>query len=312
MSSSLLISVAFFCLAGVAATALYAAFARDRRAFEERMDSLGIQARLARQGGQDEEEWFEDLARQLSRWVVKRLPQPDRRSSQGERLARSLMQAGFFKPGAIRTFWYTRLVLTAGGPTLALLLSSMFDMAPSRRLLWLVGAGVIGYVAPGLYVGRRGKSRQAQIARQLSDVLDLLVVCVEAGLGLFEAIKTVGNETARRGQAIGEELLFMSAEITAGSRLGDALRGMAERTAVEDIKPLAATLIQSEQLGAQKTPALRASSDAMRARRRLRAEEAAQKAAVKMLVPLVLFVLPALILVLMGPAFIELKRAFAH
>src|SRR6516164_1131004 len=99
MSSSFLISVAFFCLAGVAATALYAAFARDRRAFEERMDSLGIQARLARQGGQDEEEWFEDLARQLSRWVVKRLPQPDRRSSQGERLARSLMQAGFFKPG---------------------------------------------------------------------------------------------------------------------------------------------------------------------------------------------------------------------
>jgi tight adherence protein C len=143
-------------------------------------------------------------------------------------------------------------------------------------------------------------------------VLDLLVVCVEAGLGLFEAIKIFGAETARRGQAVGEELTFMSAEIAAGSRLGDALRGMAERTAVEDIKPLAATLIQSEQLGAQIAPALRASSDAMRARRRLRAEEAAQKASVKMLVPLVLFILPALIAILMGPAFIEIMRAFAR
>jgi tight adherence protein C len=312
MSSSLLISVVFFCLAGVAATALYAAFARDRRAFAQRMGTLGIQARLAQQEEPGGEEWIEDLARQLSRWVVKRLPQPDRRSSHGERLARSLMQAGFFKPSTIRTFWYTRLALIVGLPIFALLACCMVGSAPGSRLLWVAGAGAMGYAAPGFYIGRRGKSRQAHIARQLSDVLDLLVVCVEAGLGLFEAIKVVGAETARRGLAIGEELMFMSAEIAAGSRLADALRGMAERTAVEDMKPLAATLIQSEQLGAQIAPALRASSDAMRARRRLRAEEAAQKASVKILVPLVLFVLPALILVLMGPAIIEIKRAFAH
>jgi tight adherence protein C len=312
MGSSLLISVVFFCMAGVAMIALYAAFARDRRAFEERMDALGVQARLVSQGNEDEEEWFEDFARQLSRWVVKRLPQPDRRSSQGERIARSLMQAGFFKPGSIRTFWYTRLALTAGLPILALTACYIVGSAIDHRFLWLAGAGAVGYAAPGYYVGYRGRARQKQIARQLSDVLDLLIVSVEAGLGLFEAIKIVGTETARRGQAIGEELTFMSAEIAAGSRLGDALRNMAQRTAVEDIKPLAATLIQSEQLGAQIAPALRASSDAMRTRRRLRAEEAAQKASVKMLLPLVLFVLPALILVLMGPAFIEIKRAFAH
>jgi tight adherence protein C len=312
MSSSLLISVVFFCLTGVGAIALYAAFARDRHAFEKRMDALGVQARLVSQGNQDDEEWFEDFARQLSRWVVKRLPQPDRRSSQGERIARSLMQAGFFRPGSIRTFWYTRLALTAGLPIFALLACYIVGDAPGHRLLWLAGAGAMGYAAPGYYVGRRGRARQRQIARQLSDVLDLLVVCVEAGLGLFEAIKIVGTETARRGQAIGEELTFMSAEIAAGSRLGDALRSMAERTAVEDIRPLAATLIQSEQLGAQIAPALRASSDALRARRRLRAEEAAQKASVKILIPLVLFVLPALMAVMLGPAFIQIMRAFGH
>jgi len=312
MNSSLLISVAFFCLAGAAGTALYAAFARDRRAFHERMDALGIQARLAGQSGEDDDDWFEDFTRQLSRWVVKRLPQPDRRSSRGEQLARSLMQAGFFKPSTIKTFWYTRLGLAVCLPALTFVVASMAGATPSHRLTWIAAAGFIGYAAPSFYLKQRGKKRQLQIARQLSDVLDLLVVCVEAGLGLFEAIKIVGAETARRGQAVGEELTFMSAEIAAGSRLGDALRGMAERTAVEDIKPLAATLIQSEQLGAQIAPALRASSDAMRARRRLRADEAAQKASVKMLIPLVLFILPALIAILMGPAFIEIMRAFAR
>jgi tight adherence protein C len=311
MSSSLLISVSFFCLAGAGATALYAAFARDRRAFEARMNSLGIQARLAQRNSQEEEAWLEDLGRQVSRWIVKRIPEPHRHSSKGERLARSLMRAGFFGPNAIRTFWFARLGLTAALPVLALLLSAFSQRLSGERLLLVVAAGALGYGGPGYYVAWRGKKRQQDIARQLSDVLDLIVVCVEAGLGMFEAVKMVGVETARRRQAIGEELTFMSAEISAGSRLGDALRSFAERTAVEDIKPLAATLIQSEQLGAQIAPALRASSDAMRARRRLRAEESAQKASVKILVPLVLFVLPALLAVLMGPAFIQIMRAFA-
>src|SRR5215831_11383444 len=125
MYSSIFVSVGFFCLVGAAVTALYGAFARDRRAFEERMDALGIHARLVQQGRQNEKDWFEDFARQLSRWVVKRLPQPDRRSSQGERLARSLMQAGFYKPAAVKTFWYTRLALSAGLPLITLMFSTI-------------------------------------------------------------------------------------------------------------------------------------------------------------------------------------------
>src|SRR5712692_10204361 len=113
-----------------------------------------------------------------------------------------------------------------------------------------------GFLAPLYYITRRARMRQTAIARQLSDVLDLLVVCVEAGLGLFEAIKIVGIETRRQKQEIGEELSLVASEIQAGSSLGQALRNLAERTAVEDIKPLAATLIQSEQLGAQIAPAL--------------------------------------------------------
>ncbi len=117
---------------------------------------------------------------------------------------------------------------------------------------------------PSYYLGRRARIRQSNIAKQLSDVLDLLVVCVEAGMGLFEAIRIVGTECERHGQEIGTELNLVATDISAGASLGQALRGLADRTAVEDIKPLAATLIQSEQLGAQIGPALRASSDALR------------------------------------------------
>ena len=170
-------------------------------------------------------------------------------------------------------------------------------------------AGItFGLFLPSYYISRRARTRQGAIAKQLSDVLDLLVVCVEAGLGLYEAIKVVGTEAERQKQEIGTELSLVSSEISAGASLGQSMRSLAERTAVEDIKPLAATLIQSEQLGAQIGPALHASSDALRTRRRLRAEEMAAKASVKILFPLVLFVLPAMIMVIVGPAMIQVLR----
>jgi tight adherence protein C len=118
----------------------------------------------------------------------------------------------------------------------------------------------------------------------------------------------VGGESERQKQEIGRELALVAAEISAGASLGQALRNLAERTSVEDIKPLAATLIQSEQLGAQIAPALHASSDALRTRRRLRAEEQAQKTTIKILFPLVLFVLPAMLLVIVGPAVVQVIR----
>ena len=164
---------------------------------------------------------------------------------------------------------------------------------------------------PSYYLGRRARMRQNNISKQLSDVLDLLVVCVEAGLGLFEAIRIVGTECERHGQEIGTELNLVATDISAGATLGQALRGLADRTAVEDIKPLAATLIQSEQLGAQIGPALRASSDALRTHRRLHAEEDAQKASIKILFPLVIFVLPSMIAVIIGPAMISVLHTLS-
>ena len=184
-----------------------------------------------------------------------------------------------------------------------------------RRLLrccsQLAASGLESSYPATIWDGARAL-RQGNIAKQLSDVLDLLVVCVEAGMGLFEAIRIVGAECERHGQEIGFELNLVATDISAGASLGQALRGLADRTAVEDIKPLAATLIQSEQLGAQIGPALRASSDALRMRRRLHAEEDAQKASIKILFPLVIFVLPSMMAVIIGPAMISVLHTLSN
>ena len=173
------------------------------------------------------------------------------------------------------------------------------------------GGAAVGAFLPGYYLNKRAKNRQIDIGRQLSDVLDLLVVCVEAGLGLLEAIKIVGDETKAQELVIGYELSQVAAEVNSGASLGQALRSLADRSGVADIKPLAATLIQSEQLGAAIGPALRAISDSIRSRRRLYAEEAAQKTTIKILFPLVLMILPAMLLIIIGPAIVQTVRTLS-
>jgi tight adherence protein C len=309
MAGTFLISIIVFCLLGVAAMAIYVALYGNRLT-EERLNDLAIKIRTVQ--GTDLEVLDADsetLGRMLFQWAARRFPAPKPDTPAGEKVSRLLMQAGFTRSVDGQVFQVARISAIAGGLVLGALVAWFTHHSP----LVCIGAGaVLGYVLPSYYLARRARARQNEIARQLSDVLDLLVVCVEAGLGLFEAIRIVGAETERQRQAIGRELSMVSGEIAAGSSLGQALRGLAERTAVEDIKPLAATLIQSEQLGAQMAPALRASSDALRTRRRLRAEEAAQKTTVKILFPLVLFVLPAMIMVIVGPAIIQIMSTLSH
>ena len=236
-------------------------------------------------------------------WAMERMPaQRDPRAA--GRTAQMLARAGLYRSRATVIYRLIRVLTTAGGATIGLAGGYLLPTG-TEALLTAAAGGLAGLTAPAYLMNRRGRKRQRKIARQLSDVLDLLVVCVEAGLGLFEAIKVVGQETERQGQEIGAELMMVSGEVAAGSSLGQALRMLAERTAVEDLRPLASTLIQSEQLGAQIGPALRSSSDMLRIKRRLRAEEAAQKTTIKILFPLVLFILPAMLLVILAPALIQ-------
>jgi tight adherence protein C len=282
---------------------LYLAISPQSRAVDERFADLAVRMR-ASQGALAGDLQDDNVLRMLFRWASKRVPPPNMDTPTGEKLQQTLAQAGFLKSSAPQTYQVIRVLLAIGCGVLGLLVGLFFHSSAVQPLLFGLAGVAIGIFVPAYYLGRRARTRQENISKQLSDVLDLLVVCVEAGMGLFEAIRIVGAECDRHGQEIGTELNLVATDISAGASLGQALRGLAERTAVDDIKPLAATLVQSEQLGAQIGPALRSSSDALRQHRRIRAEEDAQKASIKILFPLVIFVLPSMIALIVGPAMI--------
>jgi tight adherence protein C len=306
----LLISVVVFLVLAGAASAMYISATSGQHQMHSRMSQVGQRARvnMAAAGMPVADQ---QMTRALLKWAVGRLPHPKVVTRRGTKLHELLVQAGFKGSSGVAIFQLSKLAAAVCGLLLGLIPSLAFGMRCSRVILLTIMGAAIGSFIPGYYLNKRAKNRQIDIGRQLSDVLDLLVVCVEAGLGLLEAIKVVGDETKAQELVIGYELSQVAAEVNSGASLGQALRSLADRSGVADIKPLAATLIQSEQLGAAIGPALRAISDSIRSHRRLYAEEAAQKTTIKILFPLVLMILPAMLLIIIGPAIVQTVRTLS-
>jgi tight adherence protein C len=195
-----------------------------------------------------------------------------------------------------------QIVMSIAGLLIAVVLALAFDF--SVLISGICGVA-IGYVVPDYLVQRSKRQKRIKLTRELPAILDLLVVTLEAGLGLGDAIRMVGRQTERQGSALGKELSTVAAELGAGVSLTEAMRSLADRTGVGEIKSLAAVLIQSEQIGARLGPALRSTAELMTNKRRLRAEEIAQKSTIKMLIPLVFLILPAMMIVILGPALIQ-------
>ena len=303
-----MLSASVFCLVGAVIVLLVMAFAGDSQSVDERFADLAVRVRASQGAFESGTLNDETLMNSVFKWAAKRVPAPKAETPEGEKLSQTLAEAGYLKSSAVVAFQVIRFSAMIALGVAGAVIGVIMNAKSSQPLLFGIAGVVLGYMLPQMVLARRARARQRKISTQLSDVLDLLVVCVEAGLGLFEAIRIVGTECERQGQEIGTELNLVSADISSGATLGQAVRNLADRTAVEDIKPLAATLVQSEQLGAQIGPALRSSSDALRTRRRLKAEEEAQKASIKMMIPLVIFVLPAMMLVIVGPAMIQVVR----
>ena len=220
-----------------------------------------------------------------------------------------LIQAGYRSPNAPGIFMGARLVVPlAFAAAVALLL----PLAGAGRFA-LLGAGffgILGYIVPSFWLDSRVNARQKEIRHALPDALDLLVVCVEAGLGLNQAILRVADEIEHVSTAMSEEFGLVNLEIRAGAARTEALRNLGERSGVEDLRGLATMLIQTDRFGTSVAQALRVHSDTLRTKRRQRAEEAAAKTAIKMLFPLVIFIFPSLFIVILGPAFIQILRTF--
>jgi tight adherence protein C len=308
----LILGIAIFVLLAIAAVCISAAVSERSGAFEERLSEMGARMRVA-YGSLDAQEIESDsVAHTLFKWALRKVPKPQLDAPEVAKVAKILVRAGYPGARAMHIFQLVRITsavaVTCGG----LALSGLLGWSGVRTVMAMVGGAAVGAWLPLQLASRRAKKRRAEIAGELSNVLDLLVVCVEAGLGVSEAIKMVGSESERQGQLIGRELAMVSAELNAGVGLGFSLRALAERTGIEDIKPLAATMIQSEQLGSRMGPALRALSDSLRNSRKMGAEEAAQKTTVKILFPLIFFVLPAMMIVIVGPAMMQIMKAMTQ
>ena len=224
---------------------------------------------------------------------------PQSRSEMGK-LQQRLVTAGYRRHDAIAVFFGIRL-----GCALAIfaLLATPILMKPNL-LLALLGCA-LGYLLPSMALGRLAKKRQHRIRLGLPDALDLLVVSVEAGLGLDQAMQRVGTELDFAHPELSEELRLINLELRAGKARVDALRNLAERTGVDDIVSLVAMLVQTDKFGTSVAQSLRVHSDTVRTKRRQRAEEAAAKTGVKMIFPLVFCIFPAIWIVTIGPAVIK-------
>ena len=172
-------------------------------------------------------------------------------------------------------------------------------------VLFALVAAALGYLLPGMGLARLAKRRQLRIRLSLADALDLLVVSVEAGLGLDQALQRVGEELAFAHKDLSDELRLVNLELRAGNARSDALRNLADRTGVDDLSSLAAMLIQTDKFGTSVAQSLRVHSETLRTKRRQRAEEAAAKTGVKMVFPLVFCIFPAIFVVTIGPAAIK-------
>ena len=213
-----------------------------------------------------------------------------------------LIQAGYRDPQHLTIYRGMRVLFAFMGLTLVLLLSG------TNSLLLPVGVAALGYFIPRFMLKRAVKARQRRIRLALPDALDLTVICVEAGLPLDQAMMRVGEDLAYAHPDLSGEFHLFNLETRAGKPRAEALRNLSARTGVEDIRALVATLVQTDRFGTSVAQALRVHSDSLRTERRQRAEEQAAKTTVKMIIPLVLFVLPSLIFVTVGPAVIQLMR----
>jgi tight adherence protein C len=221
-------------------------------------------------------------------------------------MQRMLVQAGYRRPNAVAIYFAVRMVTVlgmAGGGTLVALASGQ---RPAAIMLIAAGAGLFGWVLPRTVVKRKIGKRQKHIQKALADALDLLVVCVEAGLGLNQALVRVSEEIEHVSRIMSEELMLTNLEIRAGTPRDEALRNLGDRTGVADLKALTAMLVQTDRFGTSVATALRVHSDTLRTKRRQRAEEAAAKTTIKLVVPLVFLIFPAMFVVILGPAILHI------
>lgn len=274
------------------------------REIKGRLKSLSVAAPLGELSA-PKKEWQEKIIK-LAHPVAK-LAIPDE-GWENSGLRTRLMNAGLRHASAPALFFSLKALLTFLLPGLFMFYAGIRSapVTANLMLMWLLVLAAVGYYLPNLVLSRMVFVRQRNLFESFPDAVDLVVVCVEAGLGLDASIARAGEEMRLRSPALADELNLVGLELRAGASREAALRNLALRTGLEEVTILVTMLIQADRFGTNVADSLRVHADTLRTRRRLRAEEAAAKLPLKLLFPLIFCIFPSLLLVLLGPAFIRI------
>ena len=243
--------------------------------------------------------------------LAERLAEPINRlvppsAANAQKLQKDLMQAGFRSPHATAVFRAAQLLSMVGLPLLVVLVYTLLIWPMANALIPVLFAVGAGFILPRLVLNRLIASRKLRVAWGLADALDLMVITMEAGLGLNAAMLKICEELKDVHPDISKEFELANLEIRVGRERSEALRNLADRTGVEDLNSLVGMLIQADRFGTSIARAVRVYSDSLRTKRRQRAEQAAQKAAFKLLLPLGALLFPTMFIVILGPALLNI------
>ncbi len=250
-----------------------------------------------------------DIAQRLAQPLNKILPAS---ATEARRTQKLLMQAGYRSNEAPIIYRGIHVASMVGIPVITAVVTTYFAQAFSTVLIGMMIAFVVGFFMPPFFLKKTISKRQRELRWGLADALDLMVVSVEAGLGLNAAMMKVASELKDVHMAVAAEFELANLEIRVGRDRDEALRNLAERTGVDDLRSLVAMLIQTDKFGTSIAKGLRVFSDSLRTKRRQRAEQEAQKAAVKLLFPLACFLFPTLFIAILGPAALNLMDVLGN
>jgi tight adherence protein C len=249
--------------------------------------------------------WINSALGPIAKYV---LPQSE---IERTRVTEKLVHAGFRSPNAVQSYYSIKIVLAVLFPATFLLISQWLpSLSTQMTLLYAIGAAAAGLLIPTMVLERMLEGRLRKLRNGFPDALDMLVVCVEAGLGLSQAIQRVADELVVSHPELGQELALVNAEIRAGVDRVTALKNLSHRTGLEDIRGLVSLLVQTLRFGTSVAESLRIYSEEFRDKRMQRAEEQAAKIGTKMIFPLIVFLFPGFFVVAVGPAVVGLISVF--
>ncbi len=244
----------------------------------------------------------------VERLTERRVQEEEKKRALRERM----VQAGFYGAAASSLFVFVRLLMVFGSMGLGFLVSGVTELPLAQGVLAGAACGIAATIAPGMWLDFLKRNRQMQIRRSLPDALDVLVVCLQGGLSVMSAMSRVARELSVAHPLLAVELKVAERQMQMGQSAGEAVRGIADRFDLEELRGMASVLRQAERIGSSVATALDVFAETMRLKRSQRAEELAHKASVKMLFPTLLCIFPAIFVVILGPAAIQVYEVMVQ